>query len=840
MRESEERYRVVTESASDAIITIDSENTILFVNPAVEEIFGYRVEELLGNKLFKLMPERLRARHITGMKRYNETNIRNIPWRGVEITALHKNGHEIPVEVSFGEIDSDGARRFTAVMRDITKRKKAEKTIRESESRFRLLATYSPAVIFQTDAEGNWIFINDTWCRMTGLTTEESMGGGWAKAIHPGDFDRLHKEWKQAARTQREFSIEFRLVNISGNIHQVSGRVVAHYNDENEPDGFFGTIVDITQTKRMETELRTARDAALEKEYKLRTLFTSMNEGLTQVDDNEIIEFVNDRLCEMTGYEREELIGKTTLNVFFDEEGRRAVAKANKQRMKGIPGQYEARLRKKSGEMLWVLISGAPIVNAEGAVTGTLGMFMNISERKRIEAQLLHDAFHDALTGLANRALFMDHLRMTIERCRSRHSNFYAVLFIDFDRFKVINDSLGHSEGDELLKQAAQRLTSCTRSGDLAARLGGDEFVILLSEMPEAGDAVRVAERIQDELRNSFVLDSGEVFMSASIGVALGTGDYNKAEDMLRDADIAMYRAKSGGGTRYQVFDQSMHTQATARLQLETELRQAFERCEFEVHYQPIVNLLTRKLNGFEALARWRHPKRGMISPAEFIPAAEETGLILPLGRWILEESCRQMKNWQNTAPSAASLYVSVNLSFKQFLQTDLPEQVSKALVAAKLAPRCLKLEITESHLVENREKAVEIMHRLRALGVELSLDDFGTGYSSLSYLHYLPIDNLKIDRSFVGRMTESDENREIVRTIIKLAQNLKMKTVAEGIETADQLAELNRLNCESGQGYFFSKPLEAKKAMTFIDEISRNASEVPNQPLVDLPVSFL
>ncbi|MFN0277351.1 MAG: putative bifunctional diguanylate cyclase/phosphodiesterase [Pyrinomonadaceae bacterium] len=623
--------------------------------------------------------------------------------------------------------------------------------------------------------------------------------------------------------------------------------VVQHYEDESaytERDiellsSAAGQIAMAIQRKWAEDTLRKSEANLRESEYKLRTLVSRMNEGLTQVDNNEIIEFVNDRLCEITGYDRDELLGKSTFDVLFDAEGRRTITRENEQRKQGVSGQYEARIKKKSGEMIWVLISGAPVMNNEGVVTGTLGMFMDISERKRAEEQLLHDAFHDGLTGLANRALFMDHLRLTIERCKSRHSNQYAVLFLDYDRFKVVNDSLGHAEGDELLKQIARRLERWTRTGDLVARLGGDEFVILLSEMLASDDAIQVAERIQEDLKDPFDLSGKGVFISASIGIALSIDGFRTAEDMLRDADIAMYSAKTNGRARYEVFNEAMRTLATTRLQLETELRQALERREFEVHYQPIFNLVTQEIKGFEALVRWRHPDRGLIQPNDFIPAAEESGLILPLGRWILVESCRQMRVWQDSLPNAESLVISVNLSAKQFLQSDLAEQVVEALESTGLSSRSLKLEITESYLIENSDKAVKIMNRLREIGVELSLDDFGTGYSSLSYLHRLPVNSLKIDRSFVSRMSESEENSEIVRTIVKLAQNLKMDVIAEGIETAEQLDQLNELNCGFGQGYLFARPMEAEAAAEFINEQVQNPPIFINTPVVNLELNI-
>lgn len=731
-------------------------------------------------------------------------------------------------EIIFDPLTGKAAK-LIGTVQDITERKAVEAALSDSEVRYRQLFDSNPHPVFAFDTKTlKFLAVNDETTRRYGYSREELLTMTVKDIRPPEDIPRLLQLVGQSANGQMMHSAR----------HQKKDGTIIDVEVSSHPVTFDGRsalltlVTDITERKRIDAALRAS-------EYKMRTLFTSMNEGLTQVNNDEVMEFVNDRLCEITGYAREEMLGKKTLDLLFDEEGREIVNKANMERQKGISGQYEARIRKKSGEMIWGLVSGAPIVNDVGELTGTLGMFMDISERKRVEEQLLHDAFHDGLTGLANRALFMDHLRMTIERCKSRHSNHYAVLFLDFDRFKVINDSLGHAEGDELLKQIARRLGCLTRTGDLLARLGGDEFVILLSEMLEVSDATNVAERIQQDLTQPFDLGGNEVFISASIGIALSTDGHKRAEDMLRDADIAMYRAKAKGKARYQVFNRTIRDQATTRLQFETEMRQAIERNEFEMHYQPIINLETRTPSGFEALVRWQHPVRGMISPDDFIPAAEESGLILPLGRWIITESCRQMREWHVDNPSATHLAVNVNLSCKQFLQSDLTEQVEESLRFTGLAARFLKLEITESYLIDNSEKAVKTMNRLRELGVEISLDDFGTGYSSLSYLHRLPVNSLKIDRSFISRMTDSEENYEIVRTIIKLAQNLKMQVVAEGIETADQLAHLNRLHCGFGQGYFFSKPLDSNRATAFIEEILENPLGVPEQHVINLELDM-
>ncbi|WP_250121460.1 EAL domain-containing protein [Chroococcidiopsis sp. CCMEE 29] len=462
-----------------------------------------------------------------------------------------------------------------------------------------------------------------------------------------------------------------------------------------------------------------------------------------------------------------------------------------------------------------------------------------IIERKIVEAKLIHDAFHDSLTSLPNRALFMDRLGRAVERAKRHKNYFFAVLFLDLDRFKLVNDSLGHHSGDQLLIAIARRLEACLRPGDTVARIGGDEFTILLDDIKAANVATQVAERIQKELFLPFNLNENEVFTTVSIGIALSTKGYDQPEDLLRDADVTMYRAKALGKARYEVFDTTMHTKAVELLQLENDLQRAIQRQEFRIDYQPIVSLKNGRVNGFEALLRWRHPERGLVSPSEFIPVAEETGLIVPLGWWVLREACRQTRAWQDYFVATSPLTISVNFSAKQFSQPYLVERIEQILQETELDAHCLKLEITESVIMGNAESAAAILLRLRMLGVQLYIDDFGTGYSSLSYLHRFPIDALKIDRSFVTRMGSDNENLEIVRTIMTMAHNLKMHVVAEGVETAEQLAQLRALQCEYGQGYLFSKPLPLAAASALIDEetalLKRSHPEAH-----DAPASFV
>lgn len=417
----------------------------------------------------------------------------------------------------------------------------------------------------------------------------------------------------------------------------------------------------------------------------------------------------------------------------------------------------------------------------------------------------------------------MDRLAHSLRRFKRHREYDFAVLLLDLDRFKIVNDSLGHHIGDKLLIELAQRLNLCVRDGDTVARFGGDEFTILLDEITDVSDATRVAERIQEALQSPFFLEGHEVFTSASVGIALSATGYEIPNDVVRDADTAMNRAKALGKARHEMFDRAMHTQSSRRLQLETDLRRAVEREEFEVFYQAIVDLADEMIIGFEALVRWTHPERGRVFPDEFVGIAEETGLILPIDRFVMREACRQTKEWQE---KFGPLSISVNLSAKQFALRDIVYVIDSVLQDTGLAPTDLKLEITESALMDNQDSAAEIFHEIKKRNVQLGLDDFGTGYSSLSYLHRFPLDTLKIDRSFVSRMNESPgEHEAIVRTIVNLAQNLKFKTVAEGIETIDQLHSLQALDCLYGQGYYFSKPMPAAEAEQLLKENRQKAS---------------
>ena len=508
-------------------------------------------------------------------------------------------------------------------------------------------------------------------------------------------------------------------------------------------------------------------------------------------------------------------VGRTDFDFFTDEHAAQALRDEQEIIRTGQPlVNVEEKETLANGEFRWVSTTKAPLRDRQGNIVGTFGISRDITERKRAGEQLQHQAFYDPLTDLPNRALFLDRLQHLFHRAwRSLGNPRFAVLYLDLDRFKAINDSLGHPIGDEVLSATARRLERCIRPGDTLARLGGDEFTILLDDVRSEADATGVAERIHQELAAPLEVQGSELFISVSVGIALSSAGYECPEDMLRDADTAMYRAKMGGRARHQVFTGEMHQRAVSSLRLETDLRRAVERREIVPFYQPVVDLDTGTVVGFEALARWRHPSQGTLLPDLFIPAAEETGVVVELGEWMLSEACRQAREWQRRYPLWSRLGISVNVSSHQIAQAGLAAAVARVLRATGLDPACLTLEITESALMHNLSVGAGVLQRLHAMSVGLHLDDFGTGYSSLAYLHSFPIQALKVDRSFVNRMDREPPEAAIVKAIVSLAHDLGMEVVAEGIETPAQVAALRGLRCRRGQGFLFSKPLPAEEA---------------------------
>jgi diguanylate cyclase (GGDEF)-like protein/PAS domain S-box-containing protein len=587
--------------------------------------------------------------------------------------------------------------------------------------------------------------------------------------------------------------------------------------------------LEISERRKMETALR-------ESEERYALAVQGANDGVWDWDMRSGKVYYSDRWKAILGYAPDEIgdqLSEWTDRLHPEEQEKLKLDLSAHIKTNDGHFERECRVRHRDGNYIWVLSRGLVVRDRDGVAYRMAGSMTDITDRKNAEQQLLHDALHDSLTGLPNRALFLDRLRQAAARASRRPEQAYAVLFLDLDHFKNVNDSLGHNHGDDLLVSIARLLESGLRSTDTLARLGGDEFVILLEDIEDRQGAIRVADWIHEQLKQPIPVDGRHIFVTTSVGVVFSDLGYSQAEDGLRDADIAMYSAKANGRARTEVFEPSMRTRITERIEMENELRQALDHRQLILYYQPIVSLENNRLTGFEALLRWRHPRRGIIRPTDFLAIAEDSRLITPIDYWVLYEACSQMVDWQREFPTQPPLTISVNLSPRQVARPDLVDQIARALKETGLEPACLKLEITENAFLENNLYTLKVFSELSEMGVEVQIDDFGTGYSSLSYLSQFPVNALKIDHSFIHRMGVDTNQLKIVQAIISLTKRLDVVVIAEGVETEEQLAQLKALGCNYGQGYYLSKPLDRDSAGVLLQDVVTRGGKIENRVIV-------
>jgi diguanylate cyclase (GGDEF)-like protein/PAS domain S-box-containing protein len=816
----------ILDAALDAVITIDHLGRVLEFNAAAERTFGYSKQDVLGRELAGLIvPPAFRESHRQALARWTEhgptPGAGALLGRRVDVQAMRSDGTEFPAELAISRVDVPGPPLFTACIRDISESTATEARLRTAEFRYRTLVEQLPFISYvdrEDDPSAKALYVSPQIDAVLGYTAEEwlALPDVFPQSIHEDDRSRVLAEKADAYARGETLRQEYRMHARDGRLLWVED-VSLHVEP---PEGGVpfrqGFTLDITERKRADDAVRLA-------ETRYRTLVEQLPLAvyIDRVDASSSNVYTSPQIETMLGYTVEEWVADPSLFVrlLHPDDRERVLATHERTQATGEPLRVEYRLHARDGRVVWVHDEGHVIKDPETGEPVLQGYLLDITAGKEAEEQLRYQAFHDPLTGLANRALFTDR----VQHALVVRSGDAAVLFLDLDDFKAVNDGLGHVAGDTLLRAVGVRLRASLSPTHTVARMGGDEFAILVERADAAAAAaLDAAERVIAALQTPFDLDGREVFVTASVGIAVG----DDADELLRCSDVAMYGAKASGKAQYVVYAPRMDEHLVGRLELVADLRRADIPAEFVLHYQPVVELLTGSVLGVEALVRWQHPSRGLLQPSEFIHLAEETGQIVEIGRWVLAEACRQTAKWRERLPGGAGLSVSVNVSTRQVRRPGLIDDVDAALAGSGLAPEHLMLEITESVLARRMDELTSILAEVTSHGVRLALDDFGTGYSSLSLLQDLPVHTLKVDRSFVQSIVAEGGRAPFVRAIVELAAGLELTVIAEGIEEVGQVAALRRLGCRIGQGFYFSKPLTPAALESFVrDNRGRSAA---------------
>jgi len=807
LKESEARFRMLVESSSDLIWEVDARGTYTYVSPKIRELLGYTPEEVIGRTPFDLMrageAERVRVL-------FNEIASSRQPGFGIENINCHKDGHLVVLETNAvpilgptGELVG-----YRGMDRDITARKQVEMALRQSQEGLAEAQRIASLGSWEWDIITGDLRWSDGIYRIFGLSPEgfDATYAAFLQVVHPDDCARVQQAVKDAVEHAKPYGIEHRIVRPDGLERVVQERGEVTYDSDGNAIRMVGTVQDITDQKLAELRLHQAAK-----------VFENTSEGVMITGADQSIIAVNQAFTRITGYSEDEVKGrepKMLQSGRHDDDYYRRMWAAIQ-----ASGRWQGEIwnRRKDGADYPEWLNISVVRDDAGAIINYIGVFADITSIKEAQDKLEYTAHHDSLTGLPNRLLFRDRLEQALAMSR-RSGGGVALLFVDLDRFKVINDTLGHEAGDLLLQEVARRLVSCMREEDTVARMGGDEFVVIQRAIGQPEDAALLATRMLAEINRPFSLAGHEIVTSLSIGISLYPQDGEDVSTLLKNADAAMYRAKEKGRNGYQYYSNEMTAAGIERLELESDLRQALQRGELRVHYQPQVELATGQIVGAEALLRWQHASRGMIPPSVFIPMAEDNGMIGLLGEWVLDAACTDAVAWQTAG--LPPLRVAVNVSGRQIGNDHVVDKVAAALKNSGLAPQLLEVEVTESVVMQDAARAISTLNALKDMGVTLAIDDFGTGYSSLSYLKRFPVNKLKIDKSFVDGMVDDPDDAAIVMAIIAMAQSLRHTVIAEGVETEAQAERLRAYGCDEMQGYLFSRPLPADQFV----ELLRNA----------------
>ncbi len=838
LRAGAARSRAILSAAQDAFVAVDADGIITGWNAAAETIFGWSQDEAVGRNLTStIIPPEARAHHQTGMDHALQTGERSMIGKRLELTACRKDGCVIPIEITISETNVDGVVAFNAFIRDITERKNRELALIESEGRYRALIEASAVIVWRAAPDGS---ITDAqgWGAFSGQAGDEYKGDGWLQAVHPEDRDRVVASWLESVQTKTQCNLEYRVRHVSGDDRWCSIKAVPLIDEAGSVREWVGTLADVDDRRRSELLLQKSEAALRSSQERLALALDAGNDGLWDWNIASGETQFSHHWLTMLGYEMGEFPSNVRVweKLVHPEDRDRALSLMS-QHLDGHTEAYECehRLRRKDGGWCWVLSRGKVVSRDEaGQPMRIVGTHMDTTKRREAELRIEHMARHDSLTDLPNRTLLLERLDSAVTRSRVE-GGAAALLLLDLDRFKTINDTLGHQAGDLMLREVSHRLRAVARSDDTVARLGGDEFAILRFVSDAAhceAELTVLAEAVVRALAEPMLLDSRRqrVASSASVGVAITPRDAEDGDALFKKADLALYRAKAEGRSTYKFYQSSMDALIEARHLLELDLRGALGRGELEVHYQPIRNLASGTMSAMEALVRWRHPSRGLVSPGDFVPLAEECGLIIPIGEWVLREACHEASRWNDP-----DRRVAVNISAIQFRDGSLLATVASALASSGLRPDRLELEITETLLIGEDIDVGSSIQALRNLGVRIALDDFGTGYSSLSYLRRFPFDKIKIDRSFTIDIEKAD-TAAIVRAIVRLARQLGMSITAEGVETNAQLRFMRKLGCTEVQGYLVGKPSLPDEHARHIDrkDTTRPMPDILRRPLAD------